>query len=106
MTLNELVKLTMLWTTGPWATDHEVAGSNPARGGIQLIIVWHFIAQSFLLSFFHHLDVKRDLKHQVIILAPDKRGFKRYIFLVSSQKLVVGIHQKPFVSTNMFFVEK
>ena len=26
--------------------DHKIPGSNPARGGIQLVTVWCFIVQS------------------------------------------------------------
>ena len=37
--------------------DHKVSGSNPARGGLQLMTVQHFIAQSLLLSSFHCLNM-------------------------------------------------
>ena len=36
--------------------------SNPAGDGIQLVTVWHFIAQSLSLSPFH---VERGIKHQI-----------------------------------------
>ena len=29
---------------------YEVLGSNPVRGGIQLMTMWHFIAQSIALD--------------------------------------------------------
>ena len=38
-------------------SDHEVPGSNPTGGGIQLMIVRRFSAQSISLSLFHRLDV-------------------------------------------------
>ena len=37
--------------------ENEVPGLNPARGGIQLITVKCFIAQSLSLSHFHRLDM-------------------------------------------------
>ena len=73
ITLNELVKLTMLWTTGPWrfslpffigeafcqprwlswmrrpTGDQEVAGSTPAEAGN--ILSWWLIMEYFLRSF-------------------------------------------------------
>ena len=30
-------------------SDHKIRGLNPARGGIQLMTVWRFIAQSFII---------------------------------------------------------
>ena len=44
------------WLALP-SSDHEVLGLNPPGGGIQVMIVQHFIAQSFSLSPFHHLDM-------------------------------------------------
>ena len=37
--------------------DHEVPGSNLARGGTQLMADWHFIATSLSLSPLHHLNI-------------------------------------------------
>ena len=37
--------------------DHEMPGLNPARGRLQLMTVWHFIAQSLSLSSFHHFNM-------------------------------------------------
>ena len=37
--------------------DHEVPGSNPAWGRIQLTTIWHIIAQSHSLSPFHNVSV-------------------------------------------------
>ena len=39
--------------------DHEVPGSNLARGGIQLMTAQHFIAQSLSLLPFQHLDMTK-----------------------------------------------
>ena len=35
----------------------EVLDSNPSWGGIQLMAIWHFIAQSLSLSPFYHLSM-------------------------------------------------
>ena len=45
-------------------SDQEVPGSNPARGGIQLMTVRSFIAQNLSLLSFHRL-VEKD---QTIII--------------------------------------
>ena len=37
--------------------DHEVSGSKPAGGGIELVSVWSFIAQNLPLSTFPCLDM-------------------------------------------------
>ena len=37
--------------------DHKVLGLNPARGRIQLMTLWFFIAQSHLLSPLYHLHI-------------------------------------------------
>ena len=37
--------------------DHEVSGTNLPEGRIQLITVWHYIAQNLSLSPFHHPDI-------------------------------------------------
>ena len=37
--------------------DHEVLGSNPPGGRIQLITVRYFIAQNLLLSPFRHINM-------------------------------------------------
>ena len=55
MTTNKLVKLMMLWTTGPWTLDHEVPGLNPTGGGIQLCTALHctvFHYHPFIISIW------------------------------------------------------
>ena len=39
------------------AADFGFLGSSPTEGEIQLMSVWHFIAQSFSLLPFHRLDM-------------------------------------------------
>ena len=41
----------------PLTSDHEVLGSNPAGGRIQLMTVRCFIVQSISLSLFHRLHM-------------------------------------------------
>ena len=41
----------------PLTSDHEVPGSNPAGGRIQLMTVRCFIAQNLSLSLFHRLHM-------------------------------------------------
>ena len=36
---------------------HKTPGLNPTEGGIQLMTVWCFIAQSLSLSLFHRLNM-------------------------------------------------
>ena len=47
--------------------------SNSTRGGVQLMTLRRFFAQSFSISSFCRLDmtyknVERDVKHQIIII--------------------------------------
>ena len=44
------------WLVLP-ASDYDILGSNPTGGGIQLMTVRCFIAQSLSLSSFHRLDM-------------------------------------------------
>ena len=37
--------------------DHNDPGSDPAEGGVHLMTLWHFIAQTLSLSPLHHLDM-------------------------------------------------
>ena len=39
----------------PLISDYKVTGSNPTGDGIQLMIVWYWIAQNLSLSPFHYL---------------------------------------------------
>ena len=43
MTLNELVKLTMLWTTGPWSSTPEPIRENPLLTAISPLNNWALI---------------------------------------------------------------
>ena len=43
---------------------HEVVCSNLTGGGIRLMTVWLFIAQSPSLSAFHHLDDLNTVKRE------------------------------------------
>ena len=51
--------------------DQEIPGSNPAGGGIQLMTVRRFIAESFIISRLssrYDINVERNIKHQAIII--------------------------------------
>ena len=49
--------------------DEEVPGSNPAGGGIQLMTLQHYFAQSFIItpSSTQYDLVEREVKYQPII---------------------------------------
>ena len=61
-------------------SDYKVMGSNLTR--IQLMSLWHFLAQSLLISSSYCLlydlnNVERDVKCQIIINVPNSKSLNK-----------------------------
>ena len=84
------------WPSGNSShTSHnEVPGSNPAKGGNQLISVRSFIAHSLSLSLFHRLEMTEIMLKGTYI--PNSSSLRRYsyCFRVSGFSLMSSILQK------------
>ena len=63
MTLNELVKLTTLWTTGPWSFTLCLAHTCLPK--VQLILTNCCVTSQLVLNTHHHKDILLQLNRQV-----------------------------------------
>ena len=100
LTLNELVKLTTLWTTGPWPSKYLWIWMLTRK--VQIIAEEHDIFKHFLLHFrenknWHFMWIICSLIFSKTILKKTKQQKKKRIRLLSTSILLGTLHFNQIV---------